>query len=665
MKNSLRRILEVTLWSGLAAVAIAAGSGTGNNWKFHQEFTLANPGFNRIELPLQAIDLAQPDLRDLRLLDPAGEEIPFALIHESATPPQWRPAAEFQVALENGATVITAEAPGTGPVDALELISTSPRFMKAARLKSSINGGEWENISSGRPLFRQDGAELTILPLPAGGQARRFRITLEDTTPQSRIVVTGARFRLAEKPAHPPEAVPVEISQSERGPGESVLTLLLPAAQLELEGLEIETPEELFTRPVRLGVRELKEGEISERIVVQDTIFRIAPPGAERTERVRFHFQLRPPTREIVLHLENGDSHPLQISRITAFHRPVHLAFSAPAAGRYSLRYGNPQAAAPRYDLAELAAQLRAQPFAEATFSAPVRNPDYQQTDPLAGLALEGAELTPADWKTSRRVLVQAGGIQALELDLPALASADRLLRDVRLVRGTKQIPYILERTSIRRSIDLSPAASPHADEKKQTRWEVKLPVAGAPLEQLVFQTSTPFFDRNLHVLESRASADGRKWEVELAIARWRRHLNDEARSSFALPIALPETDTLAIVTDDGDNPPITLERVQATYPVTRLLFRAEAGAEDIRLLTGNSAVIAPHYDLSLVATTLLRSEKQKAELDSATVTSTGKSLKPGTKSVLFWGALGLVVIVLLLVVAKLLPKPEAGGKEP
>ena len=72
----------------------------------------------------------------------------------------------------------------------------------------------------------------------------------------------------------------------------------------------------------------------------------------------------------------------------------------------------------------------------------------------------------------------------------------------------------------------------------------------------------------------------------------------------------------------------------------------------------------APRYDLALVAGRILAAEKSVAALGPEESARTGgwsdRALAGSRAGVLFWGALILVVVALLVVVAQLLPKPPA-----
>jgi hypothetical protein len=119
-------------------------------------------------------------------------------------------------------------------------------------------------------------------------------------------------------------------------------------------------------------------------------------------------------------------------------------------------------------------------------------------------------------------------------------------------------------------------------------------------------------------------------------------------------------TDTLWIETDNGDNPAIALGAVQVIYPVVRLIFKV-AESDDFTLAYGNSSASAPSYDLSLVATKLLTASRTAAHLSEVEQDAKTRNPFAGINGgLVFWAALTLVVIVLLVVVAKLLPKPAA-----
>ena len=70
-----------------------------------------------------------------------------------------------------------------------------------------------------------------------------------------------------------------------------------------------------------------------------------------------------------------------------------------------------------------------------------------------------------------------------------------------------------------------------------------------------------------------------------------------------------------------------------------------------------------PHYDLTLVAGDLLKAERRtvtaaQEENLSPKGSLVGQTLTGSTRYI-FWGALALVVIVLLAIMSRFLPKPQ------
>ena len=156
-----------------------------------------------------------------------------------------------------------------------------------------------------------------------------------------------------------------------------------------------------------------------------------------------------------------------------------------------------------------------------------------------------------------------------------------------------------------------------------------------------------------------------------LAGADW-SHTPGTARPLTVSLSSAPTTGTFFLETDNGDNPPIALASVHAAYSVARLLFKTDPGppapsaSNWLALYYGNRATAAPRYDLALVTVQILAAEKFVATLGPGESARAGgwaeKALAGSRAGMLFWGVLALVVLGLLVVVAKLLPKPPGSA---
>jgi hypothetical protein len=349
----------------------------------------------------------------------------------------------------------------------------------------------------------------------------------------------------------------------------------------------------------------------------------------------------------------------LSISAVRAERRPVYLVFLARQAGTYHLLTGNARCAAPSYDLAALGANLKTAPVLPIKLPAPADNPNYRAPEVLSGIEAQGATLDVSAWNFRNAVQLTRTGAQQVELDLDTLSRAQPDFEDLRLLREGRQLPYILERTSISRS--LTPAVTDANDSKnpKLSRWIVKLPHAHLPVTRLSCAVPTALFQRDLALYEEVTDERGESYRRPLGAASWVQTPGHRSREFFMTLDTSPRSDVLFLETQNGDNPRIELDQFRLFYPATRLLFKA--GREDhVFLYYGNPEVAAPRYDLSLVADQLLTADKATASLaapEQLRKPSWGEGRAPRIGGVLFWGILALVVVVLLVIIGRLLPK--------
>jgi hypothetical protein len=647
----------------LAATISATAALVPTEWRQRQEFNVTAPGVVRVELPDATFDAAQADLADLRLLDPAGRET--ALLLDQPPMPVARTVrpASFQPRMEHGASVLTLATGTDDPLAAVTLETPHPRFLRGVRIELSPDGSNWTTVDQGVPFFRQWGAENMELAL-GNRSAAWIRLSVSGDA----LPFTGATLALAAGPAPAPVPVGARITARDEFAGETVLTLALDGRHAPLASLELETPEPLFMRQVTVTVRDVRDLVSSERTVGSGTLYRVALDGAPARAQSDLRLNHTPLTRELLVHIHNGDSLPLAITGVRLKRRPVSVLFMAPAAGTYTLLSGNAQATAPRYDLAAFAGELRGAAAMTVTPGPMQDTPNYQPRAslaeaPLPDVPLVGAPLDTQDWTRRKPVQITATGVQELELDPAALAGAREDFADLRLLRAGNQIPYILERPALARSLTLTPAPAPDARRPSISVWQVKLPHRGLPLLRLALTSDTALFQRQFRLYEKISASDGRTYEHTLASGAWSRTPEPGSPRSrvFDLGDRL-QTDTLFIETDNGDNPPISLASVKAEHAVVRLVFKS-VETDGFELIYGHPSVLSPRYDLSLVAVKLLTVGRASARLGSEEVQSEGfaqgalRQLKGGA---VFWAALGLVVVVLLGVVARLLPKPES-----
>ncbi len=207
-------------------------------------------------------------------------------------------------------------------------------------------------------------------------------------------------------------------------------------------------------------------------------------------------------------------AHRLSIDTVRADRRLVRLTFFANQPGQYSLLSGNTQCAAPRYDLSALSGKLRNATATDVVPSALVSNPNYKPPEALAALTLTGAQIDVAKWKFRKLLPLTQSGVQQVELDPELLARSQPDQRDIRIVRGEYQLPFLFERTSLSRPISLNAAAANDPKKPALSRWSLKLPQPGLPITRLVCTSSSPLFHRQMRLWEEVTDERGDKFVI-------------------------------------------------------------------------------------------------------------------------------------------------------
>lgn len=631
-----------------------------SDWRHEQSFDVSATGLVKTSLPVETLDAARPALEDLRLYNNAGNEVPYLIERPMPSPKIVRAAKSFQVSLNANNTVITLETGLAQPLDGVTLESPAMNFIKAVRVESSDDGKHWQTVTQGQPIFRQPyGASQLKISFPAG-ISKWLRLTVDDQRSQP-IPFTGALVHAATGERAPGELIPVTISERDENPGQTRLALNLGAANLDIAAIQLETTEALFMRQVALAVPQISEDTIREQTIGQGAIYRVAVEGQTPSEDLSVPLENLVRSRELILLIKNGDSPPLAISAVRVERRPVYLIFLARQPGTYHLLTGNDHCTAPSYDLAGLDMNLKGVAVSSIKVPPPADNPDFRAPEVLPGLELTGATLDISEWKFRKPVEISNAGAQQLELDLDVLAHAQPGFADLRLLRGSNQVPYIIEHTSISRAIAPTVTATNDVKNPKLSRWLIKLPQSDLPLTRLTCVSPTPLFERSLSLYEELTDERGDKYRHELGGATWTQTPERKSKDFSLAFNSAPQGDTLFLETENGDNPPIELEKFTAFYPATRILFKAKP-ADELFLYYGNPRVAPPSYDLNLVAGQMLAAEKETASLtaeEQLKKSSWRENEVPGRGGFVLWGILAVVVVGLLVIISRLLPKSQ------
>jgi hypothetical protein len=623
---------------------------TPTEWQYRQNVEVPAAALARINVPAETLSIARPDLTDLRIVSSNGTEVLYLIEQpkpkgeSNARPKDFRAELGFH---QTELSIVTGtEAPLTG---VLLDIPAGPRFTKAVRVEGSRDQVNWQTLTTGVPIFRtQTAAAKSRVPFPEGAWPF-LRVILDDSRSEP-VPVTGAELILSGAEA-PSEKVTPRVTSRYENDNITRIALDLGAANLLVASLVIETSEPLFTRHVTVAESALSGDRLYEQTITTGVVYRVQTNGAT-DERLDIPVEKQSRGRELLVFIENGDDAPLSLISITATRRLTRLLFSAPAPGTYTLLSGNVQCTAPRYNFTPPRAEA-----IDATILPLASNPGY--TAPVK--EGKGAPIDVTSWRFRKRVRISRPGAQEIDLDWDVLAHSASDLRDLRVVSENKQLPYVVNATSILSDFPLPATAADDPKRPTLSRWSLKLPQSRLPLTSLTGTSSLLAFERTMRLWEEITDERGEKYARDLGRTTWR---HPAARPSRDLGIKLnasPISNTLFLETDNHDNPAIDLNGVRGHYPITRILFSAPSETS-VWLYYGNNDASVPQYDTSLMADELLRTERNQitAGAEEKLKTDRVTEMLRGAARYIFWGALALVVIVLLLLISRLLPKAES-----
>ncbi len=632
MKRSLIALAFV------AATAFAAETRT---------VTPGAPGPNRLDVDVPLLAGAAPGFADVRLIDQGGRELGYLLIEPRSRQPQWLPAALLDVKSTKTTSGFEADLGTIRPVDRLHIGGVRAPFLKHVTLEGSGDRAHWTLL-----------ADTTVFDLPdqklrrpdiafTAGNYRYLRVTWDDRTSARVSGVTIAEGRLHDAGA-PPEplraSMPFQKLSSE--PSRSRYRILLPAAGPPVDAIEVQAGDGDVFREASVTEPQLTNGAIVPVPLGTAQLRRAVRDGFVAAEMsVPIH---APAGRELQLVVDDGANPPLPVSAIVARFTPQPwIYFESPDGAPLTVRYGDPRAKVPRYDLEA------ARPFAGKTAVALARWSSApaqiaQPSTPAPPMPALGSALDVSAFRFARPVPA-ASGLVILPLDADVLAHS-RDLADVRIVdRTNHQVPYIVERRD--EPLKLTIAVPPRDESERGTsRYRIHLPYDTLPAStRLVIRTTARVFDRTVRLVRTADERRGRE-EASLAEAAWKNVDPDTAAAPLSFDSSLYGASNVDLVVAEGDNAPLPISSIELLLPSYALRFEHPGGT--LKLLYGNTTASAPQYDLALLAPRILTEPAKEIAIGKPKRET--PSTAPGEMKY-FWMAIAVAAIILLGLLARLL----------
>ena len=638
----------------------------------------ASSRLSRLELPLDVIAACRPDLSDLRIVDAEGKEVPYLI--------DSRRAVETEVEVEQRVTPEllevkrqTIERP-TGPplrreiyelsfpqersqTGAWDLVIQSSRSSFVRRVEVSAVGEDGSSVKlvENGSLFRLRNPvrEKTRLNVP-DRTAARLVVTLEGEDgfflePAFRLETSGTVLR---------QRAVVELSEISRQEldRKTIVELARPRG-LVPDVLQVSTTTRSFHRAME--IRDEGPGG-GNSAVGFGVVFRF--PALAVVEGLEVQLSAARGDR-LRVEIDNGDSPALEDLAFRAVVRRPALLFTLEGRGATepsgTLFFGGGRAYRPRYDLQRLWSALPArwdgtrddgeQLYAGARLGEVSGNPRFDASPILAFAMRPGAEIEARGYTHRRELHAKPSeeGLIRVQLGLEDLAHAREDLGDLRIIDDqSRQWAYLRQGRAGSSRMELKISGTESKDGKSAYRLE--LPVAPAKIDELALETSLPFFDRGYRLLAKWQSEQG---ERSAPVAQGRLVRRAGEMRSLKIPIQPRRIDSFELIVEDGDDAPLTFDRVEGGFPLPEAYFVAPEG--DYALLLGNPEASAPTYELERVRGIVLAVKSSDASAEPlkenpAFSAAARLGTQAGAQQALLWVALGLAVAVLAGLTLKL-----------
>jgi hypothetical protein len=609
------------------------------------------PGPNRLDPDVGLLAHAREHLGDLRFVDASGREVPYLLIAPSREP-QWNHARLLPIVATKKTSGFEADLGEMHTIDRIRFAGIATPFLKRARLEGSGDRSRWTLLTADATVFDLPDDKLRNLEIAfEPGDFRYLRVTWDDRNSAVVKSVGDISARLHTSATPPEVRVPLAFRKIASEPRKSRYRITLPGRHMPIQAIEVAVTNADVWRAADVFEQQLFGAKIVPQLIGNATLKR-----AERFGGVASDLAIpieRPKDVDLELGVEDGDNPTLAISSINAKLAPLPWIWLESDGSPLKARYGDARLEPPHYDIeaSRNAIAKTSPPLAKwSNDEAPPAGPDAATT---ALAAFRGASVNRHDYRYARPLPPAPAGVARLALDADVLARS-RDVADVRLVDASdRQVPYIVE--SVPAPLTIPLAVPLRVADGSNSKYTIELPYDRLPeATRLVLTTSARVFDRCTSLSATPDDRHGRATPI-VDCEQWQSTEPSVAAPQLAFDAARARTKKVDVAIVEGDNAPLPITSVHLEMPAVALRFY-NSGAP-LTLLYGSASAQTPRYDLALLAPRVLGEPARDIVLGA--IKSAGA--KEGSLDVkIFWGALSVATIALLVVLGRLVKSPAA-----
>jgi hypothetical protein len=218
----------------------------------------------------------------VKVVDAAGNEVPYLLIAPPERTPVWKSSAILPVASTKTSSGFEADLGTTADVDRVEITGVAAPFLKRLRLEGGGDRQHWTVLAAEATVFDLPEEKLENLEVTfAHGEYRYLRVTWDDRNSARVQSVGTARARVYDSGAAPPPvdiAVAYRVLASERG--RSRYRLTLPGPHLPIAAIELQVSNQNVDRAASVSEPRLSGNTVAPAPLGSSTLRRAERDGA-------------------------------------------------------------------------------------------------------------------------------------------------------------------------------------------------------------------------------------------------------------------------------------------------------------------------------------------------------------------------------------------------
>ncbi len=638
----------------LPMLAMPLGAAAAEQWHVQASVSVSEPGLVEAVLPaglfFSADAAARTSRVDLTLLGPDGNPRSFELYWKDDNGSRSVALKAKRVLLDkNRALIWEAESPKDLLIETIKIDAAASQTMGKVTIEGRDSRG-WHVLAENAALYNVDsrsaeGIEIKPavyeqLRLTFKGYDKKFR---ETPLPVRSVVLSGK----STAKDYMEKSIALQFSDKKEE-DYRVISSLLPGSGLWIRTVVLST-EAQFQGTWELGQEVVKGGQLQFQKVLSGSVLTVGGEGSRLELPVNDFWR----TRSLVLRLNTAGKYVGGVKAMGLTVNLPRMTFYADQAGTYLAQTGVGGQAAIQESPGDSERKInRTVAFSEAG-----ENTQWAPERLAEKYAIAGGPFDQQGYRWKAGVSITEAGYYRLVLDREASLTSDP--EKVRLVRDAVQVPYFRGPSEVR-TIELAAKAG-YDKGKNRTTWDITVPARSVPLMEMSVE-SEGIFDRQIvFEIPKQGRAGWQTWKT----LRWQNAAAAPSVLRVGLANLPRDIAELRITMDHGDNRPIDIRNIQATYYAPTLLFLIHQPGV-YALFGGNESGSEARYDLALVQAHLADAMPKPAVMGVLESISSSEFKHKileifDDKS---WGlylVLGLVTLVLMILIFKLFPKEEKG----